>query len=139
MDGGTVEEAQFYRSIASIFERDCPYFMSLGMTYEEYWYGNPLLVRSYLQAEEYRRRKENYNLWLGGIYMQQAIASTIGNAFIEKGSPKNKYPDKPFPIDEETLEQDRVEQEAMELEATRAYMLMLADQGREWDKKRLAT
>lgn len=113
--------------------------MSLGMTYEEYWYGNPLLVRSYLQAEEYRRRKENYNLWLGGIYMQQAIASTIGNAFLEKGASPNRYPEKPFAIDAESIEKERQEQEEREIEAAKVYMQLLVDNGKDWGKKRNAT
>ena len=105
------------------------------MTAEEYWRGDPLLVRDYLQAETYRRKKENYTLWLGGLYMREAIMSSIGNAFIDKGSPPYEYMEKPIPMDEDEVEAKRKEQEEKEVEAAEMYMKLLVEQGKDWGKK----
>lgn len=105
------------------------------MSYEDYWHGDPLLVRDYLKAEEYRRKRENYNLWLGGLYMREAIMSSIGNAFIDKGSPRYEYLDKPIPIDEEEKEEAKREAEEREIAQAEMYMQLLVEQGKDWGKK----
>ena len=126
------EEKQSFRKI---FARDFPYFLSLGMTYEQYYYGDPLLVRDFLQAEVYRRKRDNYNMWLGGLYMREAIMSSIGNAFIGKGDPPYEYMDKPIPMDEEDIEAKKAEQEEREIEQAKVYMQLLVEQGKDWGKK----
>lgn len=131
-DAPQVKEA---KPFTTVFRRDFPYFRSLGMTYEEYWYGDPLLVRDYLQAEEYRRRQENYSLWMSGLYMREAIMASIGNAFIDKGQPPYEYPERPFPMTDEEIEAQREEQEKREVEQAEMYMKLLVEQGKDWGKK----
>ena len=115
-----------------IFDKDLPYFLSIGMTYEQYWYGPSLLAKDYLQAETYRRKSENYNLWLGGLYISHAIASTIGNAFIKEKSNPNVYPDKPFPVTKEEMEDMEREQHEKEVELARLKIQMLFDRGKDF-------
>lgn len=105
------------------------------MSYEDYWHGDPLLVRDYLQAEEYRRKKENYTLWLGGLYMREAIMSSIGNAFVGKGEPPYQYLDKPIPMDEDEREKAEQEAEEREIKQAEMYMQLLVEQGKDWGKK----
>lgn len=64
--------------------------MAIGMTYEEYWYGHPELVKFYKQAYDYRRKERNQELWLSGMYMLSAIQTAFDK--------KTKYPEKPFDI-----------------------------------------
>lgn len=137
MDGepSVEEEPPKTRPCTRIFHSDFPYFLSIGMTYEEYWFGDPLLVRDYLRAEEYRRKQENYNLWLGGIYMREAIMSSIGNAFIGKGEPAYQYMDKPIPMGEDEIEQARKDQEEKEIQQAEAWMQLIVEQGKNWGKK----
>ena len=105
------------------------------MTTEEYWRGDPLLVRDYLHAEEYRRDRENYNMWFAGIYMREAIMSSIGNAFVDKGHPPYEYLDKPIPIKPDEVEAAKEAQEEKEIEAAEMYMKLLVEQGKDWGKK----
>lgn len=105
------------------------------MSYEDYWHGDPLLVRDYLQAEVYRRKKENYTLWLGGLYMREAIMSSIGNAFVGKGEPPYQYLDKPIPMDEDEREKAEQEAEEREIKQAEMYMQLLVEQGKDWGKK----
>lgn len=106
--------------------------MSLGMTYEEYWYGYPPAIKDYARAEEYRRKQVNYNAWLQGLYFASAISSTIGNAFLEKGTPPNEYPERPFASDEEEREAERKAQEEREAHEAKLFMRMIVEQGKHW-------
>ena len=83
--------------------------LSLGMTYEQYWYGNPKLLNSYVRAEEYKRMRKNQELWLQGLYVHIAIGDLVPvlNPF-SKDHKAKRYLDKPIPLSkEEKEEQDR--------------------------------
>lgn len=73
--------------------------IQLGMTYEQFWEYDPLLIIDYIKAEEIRQRKLNNQLWLEGIYFQQAIASCF--------SKKCKYPKQPIPMTYNEIEEKR--------------------------------
>ena len=105
------------------------------MTYEEYWFKDPLLVRDYLRAEEYRKKDENHALWLSGQYIAEAISATIGNAFRKEGSSAYTYPSKPYPITSEDFEELKREQEEQEAKNAEIYMRLLVEQGKNWGKK----
>lgn len=105
------------------------------MTYDEYWYGHPFLIRDYLHAEEYKRRKDNYLSWLNGAYMSQAILSTICNAFLDKGTEPYEYPDRPYPITEDEIAEANERAEAKEIQQAELYMKMLVEKGKNWGKK----
>ena len=106
------------------------------MTYEQYWYEDPLLVRDFLRAEQYRLKRENQTLWLNGMYMAQAITSTIGNAFLAKGQKPNTYPERPLPIDEEDLEIERQIKEENEVKRAEEWMKnLVAMHNSRWEKE----
>ena len=107
------------------------------MTYDEYWYGHPLLVRDYLHAEEYKRQADNRMSWLQGMYMSEAIMSTICNAFLEKGAEPHKYPDKPYPVTDAEIEQAKQEAEDKEAKQAELFMRMFVEKGKNWGKKPL--
>ena len=73
--------------------------MLYGMTYEQFWFGDPWMVRAYAQAYLLKRRAKNEELWLEGIYMTNAFQVVLGNAF---GKKKLKYLEKPLDIFEKT-------------------------------------
>ena len=87
-----------------------PYYLSIGMTYELFWDGEPELAAAYRKADAMRRRRTNEELWLNGVYMSQALVSTVGNMF-SKGN-KHKYPSEPLPITADDV-QERKEREQM--------------------------
>jgi hypothetical protein len=100
-------------SATEIFENIFPYYLAMGMSYEQFWVDDPKLVIAYRRADEIRKRRMNEELWLNGIYMTEAIASTVGNMF-SKGQ-KHQYPSEPKPITQVELEERRVrEQKARE-------------------------
>lgn len=72
--------------------------MSIGMTYEQYWYGTNDLCNFYYEAEKLRIEKRNQELWLQGLYNYKAVSSALYNGFKEKGKPTEKYLEKPIEI-----------------------------------------
>ena len=70
-------------------------YMAYGMTYEQYWYGDPWMARAYAQSYLLKRKIENENAWILGAYMANAFGTVIGNAF---GKKKVNYLDKPMDI-----------------------------------------
>ncbi len=75
-------------------------------------------------------------MWLGGMYMRDAIMSSIGNAFLEKGAAPYEYMERPIPITDEEIAQVREEQEAKEIEQAEAYMQLLVQKGKHWGEKK---
>ena len=73
--------------------------MVYGMTYDEYWFGDPWMTRAFAQAYLLKRRVRNEEMWLEGVYMAHAVQTVIANAF---GKQKVKYLEKPLDIFEKT-------------------------------------
>ena len=105
--------------------------MAIGMTYEQYWYDDPLMVRAFREADKIRQERANENAWLNGGYVALAISSTIGNAFRENSSQRIDYPERPIDIRKESEEED----EELEILRARVYMNNMVWAGRNWGKQ----
>jgi len=87
------------------FEEVCPFFISIGMTYEQFWYDDVSIVKYYLKAFQMNeKRKLEYDRWARweqGLYVYEAIcnASPILRAFSKATKPL-PYPQKPYGVDE---------------------------------------
>ena len=90
-----------------------PYYLSIGMTEEQYWDRDCRLVIFYRKAEELRMNKKNQELWLQGAYVYEAIAriSPILHAFAKKGTKPSPYIEEPFSITDRQAEIKREEKE----------------------------
>ena len=97
----------------------CAYALSVGMTYEQYWFQEPSLIRYYVQAEKIKQRKINSSMWLQGLYVYQAIGSLIhlANPFSKERRAK-PYMKRPIPLTDE----DKEEQEREKYERFVKYM-----------------
>ena len=75
-------------------------YMVMGMTPEEYWKGDPMLLRAYRKAYELKRERRNEELWLQGMYIYEAIGdlAPILHAFAKKGAQAKPYAEHPYPI-----------------------------------------
>ena len=76
----------------------CPYYMSIGMTYDEYWNGDNQLPKYFRKKHNLEREEKNFFLWLQGAYVYEAIldASPALRAFSKKTKP---VPYRSEPID----------------------------------------
>lgn len=97
---------------AELFENACPQYIAMGMTYEQYWDGDPGIAAAYRKAYRLRREIANEEAWLQGLYNYGAFSVTLANAFRPKGAKRQNYFEKPiriFPMTE--AEKRRVERE----------------------------
>lgn len=70
----------------------------MGMTYEQYWEQSPFLATAYRKAYKLRREVDNENAWLAGLYVYDAFAVALSNAFRHKGAKKETYVERPFDL-----------------------------------------
>lgn len=102
--------------MSEIFERLCPRYISYGMTYEQYWHGDPWAMKAYKEAHLMRLNQQNEMLWLQGAYNMNALSVVIGNAFSKKGTPPRKYLAKPLDVFPKTEEEQKAEEERKQQE-----------------------
>ena len=90
-----------------------PYYLSIGMTYEQFWEGDPHLVKYYRQAYEMRIERKNQELWLQGLYVYEALCDVapILQAMAKKGTKARPYPEQPYSITEKQRKREIEEKE----------------------------
>ena len=72
-------------------------YIAYGMTYEQFWYGDPWMVRAYAQSYLLKRKIENENAWIQGAYIANAVTVSIANTFGKKKVDYIKQPMDIFP------------------------------------------
>jgi hypothetical protein len=87
------------------------------MTYDQFWVDDPALCGAYRRADEIRKKRMNEELWLNGIYMAEALASTVGNMFSKQ---KYKYPAEPKPITMDEIEERKERERKAKMEKFKA-------------------
>lgn len=70
----------------------------MGMTPTQYWEESPCLAVAYRKAYRLKREAENEQAWLQGLYVFDAFAVCLANAFAKRGSKKQNYIEKPIDI-----------------------------------------
>lgn len=107
-----------------IFEKKFPYYLSIGMTEEQYWDRDCCLVKFYREAEEIRRERVNQELWLQGMYFYDALArvSPILHAFAKKGTKAQPYVEEAYPINKKKMEDAHLKKEKAKSQKGVRYM-----------------
>lgn len=100
-------------SYSQIFDECFPYYLSIGMTYDQYWKQDCDLVKPYRKADEIRKKRTNEEAWLQGAYIYNALCSVapILHAFAKNGTKPDPYLEKPIPItksDQEIREEEEM-------------------------------
>ena len=105
-------------SYTEIFKKMFPLYLSYGMTYEQYWEGDPSLTADYREAHKLMQRRQNLNAWLQGFYVYNAIGAfaEILPAFPKKGAKIQPYMEEPIAMTEEEVREraERKQREKME-------------------------
>lgn len=89
------------------FHEICPVFLSLGMSYDQFWRDDVTITKSYLEAYKIKQdreiEKEEWKIWKQGVYMYEALCdvSPVLHAFAKKGTKPLPYPNKPYDYKEE--------------------------------------
>ena len=106
------------------FYEQFPYYLSIGMSPEQYWEGDPALAKYYRKAEEMRVERRNQEMWLQGMYVYEAIcdASPILHALAKKGTKPHPYADKPYPLTDKQRKQNTEEKEKAKFDKGKRLM-----------------
>lgn len=101
-----------------------PYYLSIGMTEEQYWDRDSTLVVAYRKAEELKTNRKNQEMWLQGAYMYEALCrvSPLLHAFAKKGTKPVPYIAEPFAITEKQAEYRQEEKEKKNFDKGKTMM-----------------
>ena len=82
------------KTYTEFFEECFPFYLANGMSYAEYWEGDPKLTQYYRKAYHIKQEEINNNAWLQGVYVYDAVSTALHNAF--RGFSKNRTPAKDY-------------------------------------------
>ena len=92
--------------MTEIFVEQCPVYMMYGMTYEQFWYDDPWIAKSFQQYYLLKQRKRNEEMWIQGAYICNAVTIAISNCFSKT---KKDYMKEPLDIYPKTDAEERDE------------------------------
>ena len=83
-----------------------PYYMTLGMSYDEYWHGPAWLCAAYREAHDMRMKHDEWARHRQGAYIYHAIlcAAPVIKPFVKDAKP-GKYPDEPWPLTQQEADE----------------------------------
>lgn len=103
---GIESESTDTKSYTELFNEAIPFFLNIGVSYDDFWYGDVEITRAYYQAylleEEHKQRETDTLAWLVGSYVAEAIGCTFG---------KSKYPKKPHSYTDNSMENSQLSEE----------------------------
>lgn len=87
-------------SLTEVFYQHLPFYLSIGLSFEQYWDGDCLLAKYYREAHELKQKRRNQELWMQGLYIYEALAdlAPILRSFNNKPQKAEPYPSEPFPL-----------------------------------------
>jgi len=92
--GGLLSQPTQTKTYGETFEECFPFYLAIGMSYAEYWSGDPSLARYFREAYRIKQEQDNNSAWLRGLYVYDAISTALHNAM--RGMSKNKPPVKDY-------------------------------------------
>lgn len=85
-------------TFAELADELCPQYMSIGVPYKEYWHGDYTQLDHYRRAFEMQRDRANYDAWLQGGYIYDALCfvAPILRAFPARNARPTPYHKEPY-------------------------------------------
>lgn len=123
-------------SLTKLFEKQCPVYMSYGMSYDEFWYGDMYRAKYYREYHKIKVKQKDEELWLQGMYVYEALCkvSPILHAFSKKGTQPLPYSSKPYMSNIES-NKDEIDKEQEEKNAQLIARLHFENWARAMKKK----
>lgn len=121
-EGESNKDSALSISFTEQFYSHLPFYLSIGMTVEQYWDEDCCLVKYFRKAFEIQRDRDNERLWLQGLYIYEALCdvSPVLRAFAKKGTKPIEYTTQPYAITKAEIERRRVEKEKAKYEQMKA-------------------
>lgn len=112
-------------SYGEILDKAFPDYLVMGMTYDQFWHGDPKHYRFYRAAYNKRQRHENYLAWLNGRYIYEAIVDVAPVLVPFSKGKLIDYPKRPYPLTEEEEEEQKLEEMKKTAEAFKQLTLQM--------------
>lgn len=108
-------EIETFSTFTEYAEKLCPIYMSMGVSYNEFWHGDYSQLKYYWEKEELIAEKRNGDMWVLGNYVYDAICAV---APILVANPRNgakiiPYHKKPYPMIKDEIKTPKQEQNEM--------------------------
>lgn len=116
-----------------MFEKFFPYYLSIGMTFTQFWEEDSLLVKAFRKAEELSRQKKSEEMWLQGFYNFNAFSTALSNLnFGKKKKKPNKYMENPIRL----LPLTELEKEAKAEEERKKVIAYFNNLAKKWETEK---
>jgi len=108
--------------LTKLFEHECPYYMSYGMSFDDYWYGEAYLVKFYRESYKLKIRYDDVFMWKQGMYIYEALCdvSPILHAFSKKGTKPLQYRTRPMSDELSDVKTEKEKEQEVENERLKA-------------------
>lgn len=126
------------RTYSDVFYSKFPYYLSIGMTEEQYWDDDCTLTRYYRKADDLRTERVNREMWLQGMYIYDAVSrlSPILRSFAKKGTKAEPYPNEPYPLNQKSAEDVKEKKAKSSMDKGKRYMEMFKAKSEKYYKER---
>lgn len=124
-------------TFSELVDKLCPQYMAMGVSYNEFWYGDYTQLEYYRKAFELNQEHENYKAWLQGLYIYEALCDVapVLNAFAKSGTKPRPYSVEPYGSSKKVqIEQAKSEEELERIKITNASA-KFASIMTEWNRK----
>jgi len=122
MGGELLNSSSSKVSYTEQFYEHFPFYLAIGMTYDQYWNDDCQLVKFYRKAHKLKNEQKNQELWLQGMYIYEALCnvSPVLHAFAKRGTRPFPYPEKPYSLTKEGNKQEKEIQEKVNRQKAKA-------------------
>ena len=113
------------KTASELFQEAFPVYLSMGMTYNEFFYKESWLVKSFRKAYRIRQDEINHSAWLQGLYIVQALNSGVPvvlNGMMKQVKDLPNYPSKPIEFSDKS--EKKVEEDRMKLQVAKMKEMM---------------
>lgn len=92
--GSALSNEQKITNLSKWLDGFCDYYMAMGVSFDEFWYGDYCRLKYYERAYFNKLKKRDYDMWLSGAYVYQAVSVALARGF--GGDKRAEYPKQPF-------------------------------------------
>lgn len=128
-DSSSLSEGESEKDITLVsfteqFREHLPFYISIGMTPEQYWDGDYDLPIYYRKAYELLRERRNEELWLQGLYFYEALGniSPLLHAFAKDGTRAQPYSAYPYPVTKKQLREYKAREKESQIQAVKTFV-----------------
>lgn len=94
-----------------------PVALSIGVGYDTFWRLNPRLLKAFVEADRLKKRQTEFEMYIAGRYVYDAISLALANGFRQKGKAPEPWLEEPYRMIPFTKEE---EEERAEIERKKA-------------------